>query len=212
MNTYIEPLYKSAEYIDFGWNSEPGATGYRMYVGISPLALSLVYGDITAQASDSPQNRGKVPWRAQIADVRTTLSLTSGNFADTVFYFAITYLNGAGSESALSASTVVKVPPVGITLMLQKDDPTASRHNFYFSEDLQRWVKATGTSTGAVIVDSGDYYKSNLTTEYTYDGTNVKTIKSYPSDATVAGSPAKLTTYTYTGSQVIKISITDSTV
>jgi len=64
-----------------------------------------------------------------------------------------------------------------------------------------------------LVVDSADFFKSNITTEYTYDGTNLSTIKSYPSDSTTAGYPAKLTAYTYTGGGLVsKIQITDSTI
>lgn len=212
MITFIEPLYKTGDYIDFGWNPEPGATAYRMYVGLASGSMSLVYDNIGPDRSERAADRGKVPYRAEIADVLTAAGLTTGSFLDTVFWFAITYKNSVGAWSVLSDSTPVEVPPVGITPRFMRDDPTINRHNFVFSHDLQKWVKGAGTSSGALVVDTADFYKSNLTTEYTYDGTNVATVKSYSSDTSVAGSPAKLTTYMYTGSQVTKISITDSTV
>ena len=55
-------------------------------------------------------------------------------------------------------------------------------------------------------------YQINTVTEYTYDGTNVATIKTYLSDSTTAGSPAKLVSYQYSGSQITKVTVTDSTV
>jgi hypothetical protein len=213
MQSFIEALYKSGDRIDFGWKPEPGAYGYRMYVGLSSLGMTLLYTDISAQASESSKDRGKVSYPAMLSDVRAILGLTTQTFADTVFYFAITYQNSAGSWSSLGDSTIVEVPPVGITGKYMKDDPSINRHIYLFAPDIQKWVKATGTSTGGMVVDTADYYKSNITTEYTYvDGTNVATTKSYPSDATASGSPAKLTTYTWSGSQVIKVSVTDSTV
>lgn len=212
MVSYIEALYKSTDQIDFGWKSEPGAYSYKMYVGLSPIALSLLYTNISSSASESSKDRGKIPFTAKLADVRALLGLTTQTFADTVFYFAITYVNSSGSESSLGDSTIVEVPPVGITGRYMKDDPSINRHMYLFAPEIQKWVKQTGTSTGGMVVDTADFYKSNITTEYTYDGTNLATMKSYPSDSTAAGSPAKLTTYTYSGSSVIKVAVTDSTV
>lgn len=213
MNSFIEPLYKAQDLITFGWNREAGAVSYKVYVGLFPGSLVLLGGDIPDVASSQPVGRGKVLYDADIADVRTELSLASTvSFLNKVFYFAITYVDSLGAESALADSTVVEVPPVGITPKTMKDDPTIRRQGFVYSSDALRWVKMAGSSDGAVITDPSDFYKANVTTEYTYDGTNVDTVKSYLSDATTAGSPAKLTTYTYSGSLVTKIEITDSTV
>lgn len=215
MNSFIEPLYKSLNIIKFGWNRESGAVSYNVYVGTLPgaAALSKLVENLPDSASQEPVGRGKVVYDALIEDVRALLSLASTvNFGNKIFYFAITYMDSVGAESAIADSTVVEVPPTGITPKGMKDDPTMRRHGFVFSDDALRWVKMAGSSRGAVITDPSDYYKTNITTEYTYDGTNVGTTKSYLSDATAVGSPAKLTTYTYSGSQVTKIEITDSTV
>jgi predicted membrane-bound spermidine synthase len=93
-----------------------------------------------------------------------------------------------------------------------KDDPTMNRHIYVFNDDVQRWVKTAGSSSGAIITDTADFYKASITTVYTYDGTNLSSTKSYLSDATAAGSAAKLTTYSYSGSQLTKVVVTDSTV
>jgi len=212
MNSVIEPLYKSVNYIDFGWAKEPEAVTYNMYVGLSAGALVKVYSAIPPYVSGRPQDRGKVPWRAELADVLTTLGITGKTFGDTVFWFAITYVNSSSVESLLSDSTIVEVPPVGITTRYMRDDPTINRHNFVWSDFDQRWLKMAGTSGGSVAVDTGDFFKSNITIQYTYDGTRVSTIKSFPTDATT-GAAAKLTTYSYTGGGLVsQISITDSTV
>ena len=214
MNSFIEPLYKSANKIDFGWVPEPGAKSYNMYVGTSSSVLVSLYTGIPPWPSRDPRSQNKIPYSATIEDVRTALGLPStATFAGSeVFYFTITYMDASNAESSIAGSRIVKVPPVGIVTDVMKDDPTANRHCYVFSQDLQRWIKMAGTSSGAVAVDTSDYFKANITTVYTYDTTNVKTIKSYPSDATTPGSYAKLTTYTWTGSQVSTISITDSTV
>lgn len=215
MNSFIEPLYKSVETIQFGWKPEPYVTvdSYKVYVGLTPSAalLTALAEGISPYVSQQPSTRGKVIYSASISDIRTLLSLASTiDFGNTIFYFAITYVSG-GIESNINDSTVVEVPPVGIGPRLMKDDPTINRHPYVFSDEVQRWSKQAGSSMGAVIVDISDYYKANITTDYVYDGTNISSTKSYLSDATT-GSPAKLTTYTYTGSQVNKIAITDSTV
>jgi len=215
MDSFIEPLYKSQSIIKFGWNRESGAVSYKVYVGTLPGTATLLplAVSIPDSASQQPVGRGKVIYDALIEDVRTLLSLASTvSFANKIFYFAITYVDSVGSESALADSTVVEVPPTGITPKEMKDDPTMRRQGFVFNDGVLRWVKMAGSSRGAVITDPSDYYKANITTEYLYDGTNIDTIKSYLSDTTAAGSPAKLTTYTYSGSLVTKIEITDSTV
>jgi hypothetical protein len=212
MISFIEPLYKSQNSILFAWNPEPGALSYNIYVGINSLVGSMVslFTKINPTPGNSPAAPGKIAYKVNIVDVQTALSLASGDFSDTTFYFAVTYNNP--TDSGISNSRIVKIPPVGIVSSYMKDDPTTNRHPFVFSNDIESWVKAAGSSYGATIVDSADFYKSNITIDYTYDGTNLATVKSYPSDSTSSGLPAKLTTYTYSGGKVIKIQITDSTV
>jgi hypothetical protein len=211
MQSFIEPLYKSADKIQFGWNPEPGAVSYVMYVGLSKETLVLLYGNIPPYVSKYSNNLGKVPKDALIADVQAALGVI-GTFANAAFFFAITFVNASSVESPLSESTVVEVPPVGVTQRFMRDDPSINRHGYVFSNELQKWVKMLGTSTGALVVDSAPLFSANTVTEYTYDGTNVATVKMYPSDATSAGSPAKLTAYTYNGGLLTKVSTSDSTV
>lgn len=215
MINVIQPLYKSVNQIKFGWNQEPGAASYNVYVGLAPANLQELAADVSNIPSTASSDLGKVPYTAHIADVQAVLSLTTDyDFSNTVFFFAITYNDSTGTESQhapIPSSNIIEVPPVGIIPRFMKDDPTMNRHPYVFNNDLQKWTKAAGSPMGAVIVDAADFYKSNITVEYTYDGTNLSTIKSYPSDATASGSPAKLTTYTYNG-LVSKIQITDSTV
>ena len=216
MLTFIEPLYKSPLSIQFGWKQEPTAgpfDTYSVYVGLLSTSLTKLADSIpNVKDNNSPQTQGRVSYKAEIAAVQALLSLpATTDFSNKVFYFAIT-VTISGSESLIANSTIVQVPPVGITTKFMKDDPTENRHGFVFSDDIQKWVKMAGSPSGATIVDAADFYKSNITTVYTYDGTNVSTIKSYLSDATTSGSPAKLTTYTYSGSKVTKVVVTDSTV
>jgi hypothetical protein len=216
MINVIEPLYKSQNKIDFGWRPEVGAVSYKVYVGLAPASVTQLATGIDNIKSNRPMDMGKIPYTTNIADVQSLLSLsTDYDFSNTVFYFAITYVNSSGSESVhtpIPASNIIEVPPVGIIPRTMKDDPTINRHPYVFSDDTQRWTKVAGSSMGAVIVDSADFFKSNITTIYTYDTTRVSTIKSYLSDATT-GSPAKLTTYSYNGSGLVsQIQITDSTV
>lgn len=217
MQTRIEPLYKSPDKIEFGWNKEPGdVASYNVYVGMAGIvsALTQLNADaIPNYASDFPQYRGKVAYVAEIAAVRALLSLSSSiDFSNVVLYWAITTVDSAGSESSLADSTIVTVYPTGIDTKVQKDDHTIDRHIYGFSDDLIRWIKLSASGKGALIVDTSDYYKDNITTDYTYDGTNLTTTRSYPSDQTSSGMPAKLTTYEYSGSQLTKVTITDSTV
>ncbi len=213
MNSFIEPLYKAVDLIKFGWSREAGAVSYNMYVGQTSGSLSQLYTDIPDVASKQPVGLGKVIRDATIEDVRSTLSLASTvNFGNRTLYFAITYVDSVGAESALADSRIVEVPPVGITPKTMKDDPTIRRQGFVYSEDLLKWVKMAGSASGALITSESSFYSDNITTEYTYDGTNLSTEKSYLSDATTAGSPAKLKTYTYSGSDLIKVVVTDSTV
>ena len=213
MVTVIDPLYKAKDAIKFGWRPEYGAASYNMYVGLVPSPLTLLYSGISAAISQQPSFQGMVPYTAQIADVRTKLSLASTvDFSNKIFYFSLTYVDSTGATSSISDSTVVEVFPVGIMGYYAKEDPTANRHEYVFSHDALKWAKMAGSGQGAVITDPSDFYKSNIILEYTYDTSNLKTIKSYPTDSTLAGAPAKLTTYTYSGSQVTKVVITDSTV
>ncbi len=215
MDSFIEPLYKSQDLIKFGWSRESGAVSYKIYVGVFPGtgSMSVVGDNIPDVASREPVGRGKVIYDVNMDDVRTLLSLaTTVNFANKIFYFTITYVNSGGSESSLADSTVVEVPPVGITPRQMKDDPTMRRHPFVFSDNDLRWAKQAGSGRGAIINDPSAYYATNTVTEYTYSAGNVATEKIYLSDATDAGSPAKLITYTYSGSDLIKKEITDSTV
>jgi len=217
MVSFIEALYKSPQSILFGWKKEPTAgpsDTYNVYVGITsaPALLTKLASGIPNIPDKAPATQGKVAYKALIGSVVTLLSLpATTDFSNKLFYFAITVVIN-GSESLIANSTIVAVPPVGIVSKYMKDDPTINRHMFAFSDDIQRWVKAAGSPSGAVITDAADFYKSNITTVYTYDGTNLATMKSYLSDATTSGSWAKLTTYTYSGSQLIKIVVTDATV
>jgi len=215
MNSVIEPLYKSPNKITFGWEQETGAYGYKIYVGLGPSTsfMNLLYDNISPQASHETPTVGKVPYIADIEDIRDILGLASTiTFNNKLFYFTLTYVDSAGTESALADSTIIEVPPVGIIPKKMKDDPSINRHGYVFSDADLKWIKMAGTSSGGVIIDANDFYKANIVLEYTYDGTDLKTMKSYPSDATSAGSPAKLTTYTYTGGLLTKTEITDSTV
>ena len=213
MDSFIEPLYKATDLIKFGWSRESGAVSYNIYVGQISGSLSLIYSSIPDVASQQPVGLGKVIYDVLIEDVRTTLTLASTvNFGNKTLYFAITYVDSVGAESALADSRTVEVPPVGIIPKTMKDDPTINRHPYVYSEDLLKWVKMAGSSSGALVTSESGFYKDNITTDYTYDGTNLATEKAYLSDATTAGSPAKLTTYTYSGSQLTKVVVTDSTV
>jgi len=217
MQTALEALWKSKEKIMVGWTPEPvSVSSYSVYVGLAPVlsSLTLLQSGISPYRSDVPQALKKVACEIQISSVRTALGLSSEvDFSNTLFYFAITYFDMTPTESAIADSVLVTVPPTGIVARTRNADNLAfESYGLGFSDDLQRWVKLAATSTGATIMSPSDFHKANITTLYTYDGTNVATIKAYPSDMTVAGSPAKLTTYEYSGSQVTKISVTDSTV
>lgn len=218
MVTFIEPLYKSQFSIFFVWAPEPGnvAMSYNVYVGQTPVPSALVLlKNVNYAPGNSPAAPGKIAVRIYSSSVLSALSLSSGDFTTNSFYFTITYINSAGSESALTTSKIVMVPPVGVISSYMRDDPTVNRHPFVFSPDIQCWVKASGSSNGATIVDQSDFYKANITTAYTYDtSSRVSIVKTYPSDATVSGMPAKMTAYTYSGSSTSpsKIQITDSTV
>jgi hypothetical protein len=174
--------------------------------------MQLLYQNISSQVSKQSGTLGKVTQVAEIADVITLLSLPStADFSNKVLYWTLTYVDSVGSTSDIALSTIVKVPPVGIIPKYMKDDPTINRHVYFFSEEDQKWVKSMGTSSGALITSSSGFYADNVTTEYTYVGDTTST-KTYLSDATTAGSPAKLTTYYYTGGLLTKTVTTDSTI
>jgi hypothetical protein len=216
MNSFIEPLNKTADKIQFGWKQEAptGVSYYKLYVGQVPGTLTLLASNIGPQGSNEPGSYKKVTYDVTIEAVRTLLSIPATfSFANLLLYFAITYVNSAGAESSISDSTVVEVPPVGIYGKTMKEDPTMNRHIYGFSDELQRWIKTAATASGGLIVDTSDFYKANMITEYTRDSSgNVLTAKSYFGDRTTTGSPAKLTTYDYTGGFVSKMIISDATV
>jgi len=216
MNSFIEALNKTTTEIHFGWNREAvtGISGYNIYVGQVPSPLTLLVSGVSPQVNNDTKSYRKVTYDVTIESVRAAISLpVTSTFSNTLLYFAITYTDADGAESAIADSTVVEVPPVGIYGRTAKEDPTQNRHSFGFSDELQKWIKTAASGNGATIVDSSDYFKANMTTEYTYaDGTNLSATLSYYSDRTSTGSPAKLTTYTYSGTNVSKIVITDSTV
>ena len=216
MKTFIEPLNKTNSKIQFGWNIESpsGVQGYKIYVGQVPSGLTLLVSDISSRTSNEPGSFRKVTYDVTIESVRTLLGIPSSfDFSNLLLYFAITYVDGYGTESLISDSIVVEVPPVGIYGKTMKEDPTQNRHLFGFSDELQKWIKVAASSKGAIIVDSSDYFKANMTTLYTRDSSgNVLTEKSYFSDRTTSGSPAKMTTYSYSGGFVSKVVITDTTV
>ena len=218
MKTFIEVLDKAADKIKFGWKPEDpyGISGYNVYVGqvAVPASMIQIVGNVAPQPSNEPGSYKKVVTFVSAADVQTALSLpATSDFSNLVLYFAITYIDMSLSESSLSDSTIVEVPPVGIMGKTMREDPTQNRHIYGFSDELQRWIKVAGTGSGAIITDVNDMYKANITTEYTRDSTgNVLTEKAYFSDRTTSGSPAKLITYDYLGGYVSKVTITDSTV
>ena len=214
----IEALYKSTNSILFGWRPEPSAgpgDTYNVYVSSTPSVSGLqkLVSGIPNIPDNSPASQGRITYKASIDSVKAVLTGTpaSADFSNKVFYFEATAVIN-GTEDATTAANIVQIPPVGIIPKFMKDDPTMNRHGYVFNDDNQRWVKMAGSPSGAVVTDAADFYKSNITTVYTYDGTNLSTIKSYLSDATTSGSAAKLTTYTYSGSQVSKIVVTDTTV
>lgn len=218
MKSFIEPLNKTSTSIQFGWNPEAptGVASYNVYVGQIPTALNPVplISGIGPRVSNEPGSFKKVTCDVSIDSVRNLLGIPAVfDFSTLVLYFAITYVDSYGSESLLSNSTVVEVPPVGIYGKTMKEDPTQNRHMFGFSDEIQRWIKVAATGKGALIMDTNSYYSSNMVTEYTRDSSgNILTEKSYFSDRTTAGSPAKLTTYSYSSGFVSKTVVVDSTV
>lgn len=216
MITFIEPLYKGDNKIQFGWNPEPisGVASYNIYVGQVAGSLTKIVSGISIRQSENPVNLRKVAYDVTIESVRTALSLpATADFGNLLLYFAITYTDIAGAESLIGASRVVEVPPVGILGKYKKEDPTANRNIFGFSEEEQRWVKAASSSAGSLLVNTCDLFAPNVTTAYTRDSSgNPLTALTYWSDRTTAGSPAKLFTYSYASGFVSKLVITDSTV
>jgi hypothetical protein len=226
MNSFIQALSKSQYQITFGWNPEyPPNLGtvayYNVYVGQTQVASSMT--KIASNIGPSPDNQnpgniGKIIYQAQLATVQSVLILPStSDFTNLLLYWAITWVNQAGSESSIGNSTIVMVPPVGIIGLTMRDDPSIRRQGFVFSDELQMWIKTAGSELGAVITDACDLYKTNTVTQYTRDNTgNILVEKIYWADRTTSGSPAKLINYTYTDisgtSYVSQIVISDSTV
>lgn len=222
MVTFIEPLWKDPLKITFGWNPEPNVTvsSYNVYCGLTPTigTLAALATGVGPTVSQYSATRGKVVYNAAIADVQTLLSIASTKtFANTVFYFAITYLDENLSESSLADSTIVTVYPVGIDTKQMKEDPSINRHIYSFSDEDQRWIKTAGSNRGGVAVDNNEFYLINTISEYTYDASgNTTQIKTYLTDSTIAGSPAKLKLFEYNDganpTSPTKITVMDSTV
>lgn len=216
----VESLWKSSDKMILGWNPEPvnptTVRYYKLYIGLAGItgSLTLLADNVSPRPSAQPAYRGKVAYEAEISEVRTTLGLPSTvNFTNIILYYAVTYVDQTGSETALASSPISESLPVGIMPREKKDDPTAYRQIFGFSDSSLRWVKAAASNNGGLIVDTSDFYKANVITEYTYTGTgDVSTAKSYLADRTAPGSPAKLVINEYSGSNLVKSTVTDSTV
>ena len=217
MVTFIEALFKSDTMIKFGWNPETGVSvlSYKIYVGQVPGTLTLFASGINPRANNDTPAYKKVTYDATIAAVQSILGLPSTTSFDTLLlYWAITYVNSVGVESSLSNSRIVEVPPVGIMGKTRKEDPTANRNIFGFSDELQKWIKTAASSMGAIITSSSGYYQDNVTSAYTYDSSGrISTEKYYQTDMTLAGALAKLVTYTYNSDSSVSLKVvTDSTV
>ena len=218
MNSFVEVLDKSANTLLLGWRPEAttGISGYNVYVGQVPIAesMKLIAENVAPQLSNEPGSYKKVTASISASAVATALGLSvTSNFSNLLLYFTITYIDMSLTESSIGDSIIVEVPPVGVMIKTMKEDPTANRHIYGFSEELQKWIKAMSSSSGALITDACNLYRANTITEYTRDASgNVLTEKVYFSDRTAAGSPAKLITYDYTGLYVGRVSIVDSTV
>lgn len=221
MQATVNSLWKQSDTMVLGWKPDSSIDpadikNYKIYVGLANLSTALVLlGDnINPQVSELPAHRGNVVYQATIADVRSVLSLpTTINFTNVLLYYAVTYVNHSGVESTLANSTISESLPAGIEPKQRKDDPTAYRQIFGFNDNDYRWVKLAASNNGGVAVDSADFYRINTITEYTYTGGgDVSTAKSYLSDRTWAGSPAKLIINEYSGSNLIKTTVMDSTV
>lgn len=220
MATTVETLYKTASTMVLGWNREPvdPATlkSYKLYVGLAGVtaSLNLLASNISPRTSDQPAHRGKVVYEVSIQDIRTLLGLpVTVDFTNVILFYAVTYVNQSDVESSLANSIISESLPVGIMPKQRKDDPTTYRQIFGFSDNDLRWVKAAASPNGGLIVDNSDFYKANIITEYTYTGTgDVSTAKSYLADRTASGSPAKLVINEYSGGDLVKTTVTDSTV
>lgn len=218
MRTFIEPLYKDINKITFGWNPEPNivVSSYSVYVGLAPASMVSLITGIRPDRSQQPPTRGKIVYEAPIEDIRSVLGLSvSKDFSNTLFFFAITYVDANGEISNLDDSRKVEVPPVGILGREMKEDPSINRHGYVFSDSAQRWIKMAGSARGGVAVSSSDFYLVNTVTEFKYDSSSrVIQEKTYLTDSSVVGSPAKLKLYEYVGTstQPSRIIITDSTV
>lgn len=212
--TTIEALYKSLNKMTMGWTPDPDAASYKVYAGMTAdfSSMTMLVENINTRSSDAPGDRGKVVYNAALADVISALGLpATTTFGNVALWWAVTTVDANGVET--SDPNTVKIYPVGVEQSHRKDDPTANRHMHAFSEEIYRWVKLAASSDGALVTDAaGGFFATNTVTEYTYDGTNLATEKTYLSDATAAGSPAKLKTYEYSGGDLIKVTITDSTV
>ena len=220
MISVVEVIRKTAVGLELGWKPEPGVNviNYKLYCSTVPTAasMSLLRDNINpaVKRADTP-GLGKVYLPISQTEIQTVLG-SSVLLSETTIYLLLTYVDVSG-ESLLSASTIVEVPPTGIILEYLRDDPTINRSPFVFSHDRQRWVKTAGSSSGALITSSSIFNTSNEITEYTYDSSgSVATAKSYLPDATTAGCPAKLITYTYGDpswpTKPTKVVITDSTI
>lgn len=218
MNSVLQAVRKTPDYIEFAWNPEDGASpqSYKIYAGKTPDSATMsLLATVSSSAVQAyyPTALGKVYYKAEIATVRTALTISSTlDFSNLLLYYTMTYVEG-GVESNIALSTVISVPPVGINSREMKDDPTINRHPYVWADGDQRWYKQAGSGWGGVAVDSAAFYKINEIQEYTRDASgNPLTMKAYLSDATLPGSYAKLVTYDYTGGYVSKITVTDSTV
>jgi len=215
MVSFIEALEKTRVKMTMGWTAEPlvEVVSYNMYVGVTQ-SVSLLYSKISPRVvTDAPLYK-KVVQPAVLLDVQNLLGLPGTvDFSNTTLYWAITYVDINGVESPLSASRIVKIPPVGIMTNIRKEDPSANRHIFGFSYENQNWIKVATTTTGAFIQVQSDFYADNLVTNYSYDSSGRVSIeKIYPSDSTSPGSPAKLVQYTYGPFGVTSKMVSDSTV
>ena len=87
------------------WDGPPGASGYRMYYGSSPLAPFL---GVEALEGPSPVDVGNV--------TTTTIHLPTG-----AYYFTVTAYDSSGYESAYSNIVGTIGPPKGLRILSTKD-------------------------------------------------------------------------------------------
>lgn len=212
MVTFVEAFDKSKTKMLLGWSPEPAiVASYNLYVGLTSGSLSQLAMNISPTASQLPMALKKVSYEVMVEDVQALLSLPiTADFSNIILFWAVTWVDRTGAESEMS--NVAEIPPAGVTIRTMKDDPSISRQLYGFSDELLRWVKLAASSGGALVTTTSSFYAPNTVTEYTYDGTNVATEKTYSADSTVAGSPAKLVTYEYSAGLVSKVTVTDSTV